>query len=163
MTPKPCKRDRSSRAVPTPSQKQPPHRTGHLTRGALTRSRRFLLKRVHLSYTFLASLLLAISLSACGLQTPQGEDVPLTTQSAAPEMRVRSVSLGSDSRSWLSEIKGTTNYRSKTSTYSLEHLAGSGRVQDLSRPQLAADQRARRLESIGRPQSARKSLCGDAA
>jgi len=91
------------------------------------------LKRVHLSYTFLASLLLPISLSACGLQTPQVEDVTLTTQSAAPEMRVRSVSLSSDSRSWLSEVKGTTNYRSKTSTYSLERLAGSGRVQDLSR------------------------------
>ncbi len=91
------------------------------------------MKRVHLSYTFFASLLLAISLSACGLQTPQVEDVTLTTQSAAPEMRVRSVSLSSDTRSWLSEIKGTTNYRSKTSTYSLECLAGSGRVQDLSR------------------------------
>ncbi len=91
------------------------------------------MKRVHLSYTFLASLLLAISLSACGLQTPQVEDITLTTQSAAPEMRVRYVSLSSDSRSWLSEVKGTTNYRSKSSTYSLERLAGSGRVQDLSR------------------------------
>ncbi len=91
------------------------------------------LKRVPLIYAFLSSFLVAISLSACGLQTPLEPDTTLSTQSAAPEMRVRSVSLSSDSRSWLSEVKGTTNYRSKSSTYSLERLAGSGRVQDLSR------------------------------
>jgi len=91
------------------------------------------LKRVPLIYAFLLNLLLATSLSACGLQTPLEPETTLTTQSAAPEMRVRSVSLSPDSRSWLSEIKSTTNYRSKSSTYSLERLAGSGRVQDLSR------------------------------
>ncbi len=91
------------------------------------------MKRVPLIYAFLFPFLLGISLSACGVQTLPQPDTTLSTQSAAPEMRVRSVSLSSDSRSWLSEVKGTTNYRSKSSTYSLERLAGSGRVQDLSR------------------------------
>ena len=93
------------------------------------------MKRVPLSYTFLPSFLLALSLSACG--TPQvplePADVTLSTQSAAPEMRARSRSLNSDTRSWLSEIKGSTNFRSQSSRYGLERLGSGDRVQDLSR------------------------------
>ncbi len=92
------------------------------------------MKRVPLSYTLLLSFLLAISLSACGtLQAPLEPETTLSTQSAAPEMRVRSVSLNSDTRSWLSELKGSTNYRSKSSTYSIEGFGSGDRVQDLSR------------------------------
>ena len=92
------------------------------------------MKRVPLSYTFLLSFLLATSLSACGtLERPLEPETTLSTQSAAPEMRVRSVSLNSDTRSWLSELKGSTNFRSKSSTYSIERFGSGDRVQDLSR------------------------------
>ena len=92
------------------------------------------MKRVPLIYAFFFSFLLATSLSACGIpQAPLEPEPTLSTQSAAPEMRVRSVSLNSDTRSWLSELKGSTNFRSKSSTYSIEGFGSGDRVQDLSR------------------------------
>ncbi len=49
------------------------------------------------------------------------------------EMRVRPAQLSLDTDYWLSALKSTQNFQSRTSRYSLERLAGSGRVQDLSR------------------------------
>ncbi len=77
--------------------------------------------------------MVAFLLSACGVQAPPSPDPKLSTQSALLEMRVRSVALDAETRSWLSEVKNTPNFRGSSGTYSLEQLAGGGRVQDLSR------------------------------
>ncbi len=77
--------------------------------------------------------MVAFILSACGVQAPPSPDPKLSTQSALPEMRVRSVALDAETRGWLYEVKNTPNFRGSSGTYSLERLAGGGRVQDLSR------------------------------
>ena len=77
--------------------------------------------------------MVVFSLSACGVQAPLSPDPVLSVQSAAPEMRVRPSTLGAEAQTWLAALKNTPNYQSTSGTYSLEHLAGGGRVQDLSR------------------------------
>ena len=95
-----------------------------------------------------------LALSACGgLPTTElGPSFFVSAQSTAPqratpqsappqralspiplEMRVRPVRLDLETEYWLSALKSTKNFQSRSSRYSLERLAASGRVQDLSR------------------------------
>lgn len=57
----------------------------------------------------------------------------ILSQGIPLEMRVRPVALDLETEYWLAALKNTTNFQSRNSQYSLERLAGSGRVQDLSR------------------------------